>query len=430
MAILLPSFLGLLALVTSVTYASITSVAPVAAWPPANATTILYTGLGPFNILMTIDHTLVSSSASSSVPTVVPPGNCNSAPLAINANTVTLNLFGDQDCCTSFQTIKMGALDECHNSTQPLSSFVQAVDSAMFNRGIQILLYSGENCQGSVQNIGLTNAAQCWADQSGRWQSLAITTNIPVGIGEGSSSSSSATPTHTATTKPVSSSTSTSTSAVATCSASSPAINANVVTLNLFGDEGCCTTAAQTIKMGTLDECHNSTQPLRSFAQAVDSTMFNRGVQILMYSGQNCRGNMQNFGLTNAAQCWADQTGSWQSFVITANPPVGISSAGSTPSSTASRKSSTTSIATKAASSTPPTTPSCPSQQPSCDANTCAGTFNLNTGVAFCTGSLAGCQCQPTTNTCGAAQSCDKNNCDVRDICADSDHLVHVQGTF
>ncbi|RFU81977.1 glycoside hydrolase, family 71 [Trichoderma arundinaceum] len=57
-------------------------------------------------------------------------------------------------------------------------------------------------------------------------------------------------------------------------------------------------------------------------------------------------------------------------------------------------------------------TATCPSASSPCDANNCAGQYNQDGSKAFCTeGNFRGCQCTPTTNTCGPPQSCDLNSC-------------------
>jgi hypothetical protein len=56
-----------------------------------------------------------------------------------------------------------------------------------------------------------------------------------------------------------------------------------------------------------------------------------------------------------------------------------------------------------------PTSATCGNPQ-SCDANGCNGGWD-SSGVARCQGNFKGCKCNPTSNTCGTAQSCQSNGC-------------------
>ncbi len=57
-----------------------------------------------------------------------------------------------------------------------------------------------------------------------------------------------------------------------------------------------------------------------------------------------------------------------------------------------------------------PTSKTCGNPQ-SCDKNNCAGAFNGNVAFPQCTNFFKGCQCKATSNTCGAPQSCGLNGC-------------------
>ncbi|KAH8667040.1 alginate lyase-domain-containing protein [Xylariales sp. PMI_506] len=105
-----------------------------------------------------------------------------------------------------------------------------------------------------------------------------------------------------------------------TCSVTQPAITANTVTLNLYSDDTCCS-SVETIKMGTLNECHNGNAAFGSFTQAVATTLFNQGIHILLYADADCAGDADSINLTNTAECWPSSAGasSWQSFMISAS---------------------------------------------------------------------------------------------------------------
>ena len=242
-------------------------------WPPASATGSR-TGIGPFNIIQAVDHTLVSAPPSTS--TGGSSSSCDTALEIASDTTVSLKLFSGSSCCSPVETIKMGTLESCHNADADFGSFIEAVGQDMFDRGIQVVTYEGTDCTGTSQSSKLTNSRQCFTNTrslSASFKSFKISAS----------------------------------GSTATCTAAQPAaVATNNVALNLFSDSGCCT-QSQTIKMGTLDSCHdanNLPDGFKSFTQAVGSAMFGKGTHIVTYAGQGCTGTATVIQLTNTLTCF------------------------------------------------------------------------------------------------------------------------------
>ena len=242
-------------------------------WPPASATGSR-TGIGPFNIIQAVDHTLVSAPPSTS--TGGSSSSCDTALEIASDTTVSLKLFSGSSCCSPVETIKMGTLESCHNADADFGSFIEAVGQDMFDRGIQVVTYEGTDCTGTSQSSKLTNSRQCFTNTrslSASFKSFKISAS----------------------------------GSTATCTAAQPAaVATNNVALNLFSDSGCCT-QSQTIKMGTLDSCHdanNLPDGFKSFTQAVGSAMFGKGTHIVTYAGQGCTGTATVTQLTNTLTCF------------------------------------------------------------------------------------------------------------------------------
>ena len=241
-------------------------------WPPASATGSR-TGIGPFNIIQAVDHTLVSAPPSTSTGG---SSSCDTALEIASDTTVSLKLFSGSSCCSPVETIKMGTLDSCHNADANFGSFIEAVGQDMFDRGIQVVTYEGTDCTGTSQSSKLTNSRQCFTNTrslSAPFKSFKMSVS----------------------------------GSTTTCTATQPAaVATNNVALNLFSDSGCCT-QFQTIKMGTLDSCHdanNLPDGFKSFTQAVGSGMFGKGTHIVTYAGQGCTGRATVTQLTNTLTCF------------------------------------------------------------------------------------------------------------------------------
>ncbi|KAJ4288361.1 hypothetical protein N0V88_007400 [Collariella sp. IMI 366227] len=247
----------------------------VPAWPPAGSTGPRE-GLGPFNIMSKVDHTLTSAPPPQG--TGGTGGSCTAdVPEIASDSTVTLRLFGGSDCCSAVETIKLGQLDSCHNSDADFGSLVQAVGQDMFDRGIKIMSYEGRDCTGNSLSTKLTNNRQCFYNEGAagtRYKSFKITA-----------------------------------AGAPTCSPQSPAsVSDTNVALNLFSDSGCCT-KFEDIKLGAKNVCHdadNLPTGFKSFTQAVGQSMFGKNIMIVTYSGEGCTGNAMVTKLTNSAACYTN----------------------------------------------------------------------------------------------------------------------------
>jgi hypothetical protein len=250
--------------------------APPPIWPPTGTDQSPHVGLGPFNILYKVDHTL---SAGSPAPT-----SCgNSPPAVAGDNLVALQLYKENSCCTSVETIKMGTLDSCHNADAPFQGFYQSVGKNMFGRGIHVVTYEGRDCLGAISNFKLTNTAQCFPHGS-NWQSFKIAV--------------------------------TSDSDGANCAPDPPAIASdNTISLKLFDEANCCT-PVETIKLGTLDSCHNADAPFSSFVEAVGANMFGKDIHVQAYTSRDCGGTPAEYKLTNDKSCMAASSSKFLSFKI------------------------------------------------------------------------------------------------------------------
>ncbi|KAJ6536335.1 hypothetical protein B0H19DRAFT_384095 [Mycena capillaripes] len=100
----------------------------------------------------------VAVALQTTLSTACTPGH----PAIKDANTVTVALRADLDCCDApFQTTNMGVLDECHTATSGFLSFEQAVGQNKFNQGIHILTFTDTNCQDDLRFFSLTNEVTC-----------------------------------------------------------------------------------------------------------------------------------------------------------------------------------------------------------------------------------------------------------------------------
>jgi hypothetical protein len=237
-------------------------------WPPAGADSPR-DGIGPFNIIQAVDRTLVSAPGST------PTGSCDNALEIQSDSTVTLKLFSGSSCCSPVETIKLGQLETCHNADADFGSFIEAVGSNMFDRGIHVVTYEGRDCSGRAQESKLTNSKQCFTN----------TNSLSTPFRSFKISAAGAT----------------------TCSISQPTgVSTNNVALNLYSDSGCCT-KFEDIKLGTLNSCHdadNLPTGFKSFTQAVGSGMFGKGIHIVTYAGKGCTGTATVTKLTNTATCF------------------------------------------------------------------------------------------------------------------------------
>ncbi|KAL4877590.1 alginate lyase-domain-containing protein [Aspergillus karnatakaensis] len=200
-------------------------------------------------------------------------------------NLVTMELYSDIGCCSSFETIKMGTLSSCHNANQDFHGFSQSVGKNEFGWNIHIHTFTQEGCQGSSDQFSLTNAATC--NKNGiAWKSFMIEMDCAR---------------HDLTTK-----------------------NDNTVSLALYRDGNCCVFNGEDIDLGTLGTCHNANANFGSITQAVGQNMFGRKIHIEVFTGRDCTGTKKEHSLTNADN-WCGATGNdeaYQSFRISEPAPV------------------------------------------------------------------------------------------------------------
>ena len=104
------------------------------------------------------------------------PGTCDAAPDIVDPWVVNLRFYDDANCCKAVLAQRAGTLDKCNNMSVSPASFKQAVGQEMFDRNIQISLFEGADCQGTVEKFGLTNRQQCWAkaQTNTKWKSFKI----------------------------------------------------------------------------------------------------------------------------------------------------------------------------------------------------------------------------------------------------------------
>lgn len=93
-----------------------------------------------------------------------PGGSCNSAPPSKKSdNTVVVELFKENSCCTPVETAAIGNLDACHNADSPFQALKQAVGQNMFGRNIHIEVFPSRDCNGSGAKFSLSNKDVCSA---------------------------------------------------------------------------------------------------------------------------------------------------------------------------------------------------------------------------------------------------------------------------
>jgi hypothetical protein len=184
-----------------------------------------------------------------------------------------------------------------YSETQALGitdSIPQPLGTDMFGKDIHIIAYESLGCAGAFTSTKLTNNDTCWPHATS-WSSLKIA------VTDGSDSSG--------------------------CAPQKPVLESdNNVALNLYGGGDCCT-MVEDIKLGTLDSCHNSTLPFRSFVESVGANMFGRNIHVLTYESQGCSGSAAPWKLSNNGTCLIDphEQPDWLSFKlsVTSDPPSG-----------------------------------------------------------------------------------------------------------
>jgi hypothetical protein len=86
-------------------------------------------------------------------------------PLLASSATLQVHLFSEPDCKGSQQTFTIGKLNSCHK-TNPFKSYgTSNVDQSFFNRNIQLVSWSTDDCKIHVatglEAVGLTNKNNC-----------------------------------------------------------------------------------------------------------------------------------------------------------------------------------------------------------------------------------------------------------------------------
>ncbi|KAK3902244.1 alginate lyase-domain-containing protein, partial [Staphylotrichum tortipilum] len=107
----------------------------------------------------------------------------------------------------------------------------------------------------------------------------------------------------------------------ASCDSALEIASDNTVSLKLFSGSSCCS-LVETIKMGTLESCHNADADFGSFIEAVGQNMFDRGIHVVTYEGRDCTGTSQESKLTNSRQCFTNSrslSAPFKSFKISAS---------------------------------------------------------------------------------------------------------------
>ncbi|KAL7952086.1 hypothetical protein V8C42DRAFT_306101 [Trichoderma barbatum] len=106
---------------------------------------------------------------TSSSPPSTPPQHCSGRPSIPDANSVTVRLHGDQECCQqsggdlAFTNIASGWTSDCVTPGFPFYGITQAVGQNAFSKGIHIKAYVDTHCnyQGGG-DISMTNANSCF----------------------------------------------------------------------------------------------------------------------------------------------------------------------------------------------------------------------------------------------------------------------------
>ncbi|KAJ0417534.1 alginate lyase-domain-containing protein [Aspergillus carlsbadensis] len=235
--------------------------------------TISQGGIGPFETLYVLDHTVT--------PYPSPTGACGPSPTKYSDGTVNLGLYYEDNCCHDVETAHIGQFNVCHNTDGPFSSLKQAVGKNLFDRGIHIMAYTGLDCTGgSASGLSLSNTKGCQGVASGDagYQSFMLE-------------------------QPPS------------CSVKTKNKSKTTVTLDLYSQFGCCD-SIETIKVGNIGTCHDANKPFHSLSQAVGSDMFGWLYHIHPYAGTGCSGEAgDKISLSNNKHCTQHGT-AWKSFRI------------------------------------------------------------------------------------------------------------------
>ncbi|CAG9992117.1 unnamed protein product [Clonostachys byssicola] len=103
------------------------------------------------------------------------------------------------------------------------------------------------------------------------------------------------------------------------CAGAKPAINSDyTITVNLFGDNTCCSGAFGKTVMGNLGTCHTASQPFGSITEAVGQGMFGRSIKVLAYPDSSCSSSSYVYwDISNKVECfWSNFPDSYRSFKI------------------------------------------------------------------------------------------------------------------
>ncbi|CAH0045723.1 unnamed protein product [Clonostachys solani] len=108
------------------------------------------------------------------------------------------------------------------------------------------------------------------------------------------------------------------------CAGAKPAINSDyTITVNLFGDNACCSAAFGKTVMGNLGTCHTASQPFGSITEAVGQGMFGRNIKVWVWADSSCSGNAVYWDISNQPSCFVSTyPASFRSFKIDVLLPI------------------------------------------------------------------------------------------------------------
>ncbi|KAK4233799.1 hypothetical protein C8A03DRAFT_38471 [Achaetomium macrosporum] len=215
----------------------------------------------------------------------------------------------------SFEDIKMGTLNACHDANNlptGFKPFTQAVGSAMFGKGVHIVTYTGKGCTGTATVTKLTNSATCYDNANS-----INTPFLSFKIADTDSNPECTTP-------------------------KQPDNDSDkTVTVSFFSDTGCCSDPVETVKISKFGVCHNADKPFKGTTQAVGKNLFGRNIHIRQYASRDCSDRAwAQISLSNKDLCYFG-SGQYQSFMIS-DDDGGGSGSGSCNSATPTKKSDTT----------------------------------------------------------------------------------------
>ncbi|XXH06114.1 hypothetical protein Hte_012559 [Hypoxylon texense] len=222
----------------------------------------------------------ISNSTATTTPPTPPSGCTPVQPVNTDSFTVTLNIYA-KSCCDAApaQVIKAGTLNACHQVTTPFTALTQAVGQNLLSGGVMIQAFSDASCASDSSTfIQLSNDKSCVVDQGDAWQSfMLVTVNDP---GEPDPDPG--------------------------CIIRQPGIaDADTISVNLYAHSCCEAAPVQTLQLGELNACVDTTQPFADLTQSVGQGMFGRNLTLVAFPQQGCTGLPTNpYFLTNTVNCY------------------------------------------------------------------------------------------------------------------------------